>query len=182
MSSQARRTHRTLPSSLTGSPFWSSQACLLSWPNRWNIWHLWVRLILSFSLCIPLLRSSPPPHFIRAYSARMSFYRLKQFQCEVTGKSGLDYFQAVESERHEARTLHSRFSEPLKPAVLKAVQWRRSCSSSLCHPSFTPYCFRGHGPPWSPCRSSLRPLQGSLFRGREYVSLISHRTMSLPNL
>jgi hypothetical protein len=54
----------------------------------------------------------------------MSFYRLKQFQCEVTGKSGLDYFQAVESERQEARTLHSRFSEPLKPAVLKAVQWR----------------------------------------------------------
>ncbi|KAF5374801.1 hypothetical protein D9758_000115 [Tetrapyrgos nigripes] len=59
-----------------------------------------------------------------AYAARMSFYRLKQFQCEVTGKSGLDYFQAIESERQEARTLHSRFSEPLKPAVLKAVQWQ----------------------------------------------------------
>jgi bromodomain adjacent to zinc finger domain protein 1A len=59
-----------------------------------------------------------------AYAARMSFYRLKQFQCEVTGKSGLDYFQALESEQMEARTMHSRFSEPLKPAVLKAVQWR----------------------------------------------------------
>ncbi|KAF9535857.1 chromatin remodeling complex protein [Crepidotus variabilis] len=59
-----------------------------------------------------------------AYAARMSFYRMRQFQCEVTGKSGLDYFQAVESERQEARTLHSRFSEPLKPAVLKAVQWQ----------------------------------------------------------
>ncbi|RDB28913.1 hypothetical protein Hypma_015347 [Hypsizygus marmoreus] len=59
-----------------------------------------------------------------AYAARMSFYRLKQFQCEVTGKSGLDYFQAVESEKQEARTMHSRFSEPLKPAVLKAVQWQ----------------------------------------------------------
>ncbi|KAF9056339.1 chromatin remodeling complex protein [Panaeolus papilionaceus] len=59
-----------------------------------------------------------------AYAARMSFYRLRQFQCEVTGKSGLDYFQAVESERQEARTLHSRFPEPLKPAVLKAVQWQ----------------------------------------------------------
>jgi bromodomain adjacent to zinc finger domain protein 1A len=54
----------------------------------------------------------------------MSFYRLKHFQCEVTGKSGLDYFQAVESEQHEAKTMHSRFSEPLKPVVLKAVQWR----------------------------------------------------------
>ncbi|TFK30606.1 hypothetical protein FA15DRAFT_662605 [Coprinopsis marcescibilis] len=58
------------------------------------------------------------------YAARMSFYRLKQFQCEVTGKSGLDYFQALESERQEARTLHSRFPEPLKAAVLKAVQWQ----------------------------------------------------------
>ena len=56
----------------------------------------------------------------------MSFYRLKQFQCEVTGKSGLDYFQALESERHEARTMHSRFPDQLKAAVLKAVQWRKS--------------------------------------------------------
>ncbi|KAI0053291.1 chromatin remodeling complex protein [Auriscalpium vulgare] len=58
------------------------------------------------------------------YAARMSFYRLKQFQCEVTGKSGLDYFQALESEQMEARTMHSRFPEQLKPAILKAVQWQ----------------------------------------------------------
>jgi bromodomain adjacent to zinc finger domain protein 1A len=60
----------------------------------------------------------------RAYAARMSFYQSKQFQCEVTGKSGLNYFQALDSERQEASILHSRFSQPLKPAVLKAVQWR----------------------------------------------------------
>ncbi|KAH8100647.1 chromatin remodeling complex protein [Cristinia sonorae] len=59
-----------------------------------------------------------------AYSARMSFYRMKHFQCEVTGKSGLDYFQAIESEQQEARTMHSRFPEPLKAAVLKSVQWQ----------------------------------------------------------
>jgi len=59
-----------------------------------------------------------------AYAARMSFYRLRQFQCEVTGKSGLDYFQAIESEQSEARTMHSRFPEQLKSSVLKAVQWR----------------------------------------------------------
>ncbi|KIY45420.1 hypothetical protein FISHEDRAFT_66988 [Fistulina hepatica ATCC 64428] len=58
------------------------------------------------------------------YAARMSFYRLKQFQCEVTGKSGLDYFQAIQSERHEALTMHNRFSEPLKGPVLQAVQWQ----------------------------------------------------------
>jgi bromodomain adjacent to zinc finger domain protein 1A len=67
----------------------------------------------------------------RAYAARMSFYRLRQFQCEVTGKSGLDYFQAIESELLEARTMHSRFPEQLKSAVLKAVQWRE-CPSSFC--------------------------------------------------
>lgn len=59
-----------------------------------------------------------------AYAARMSFYHSKQFQCEVTGKSGLDYFEALSSERQEATVLHSRFSQPLKPAVLKAVQWQ----------------------------------------------------------
>lgn len=73
---------------------------------------------------------------VRAYAARMSFYRLKQFQCEVTGKSGLDYFQALDSERHEARTMHSRFPDPLKPAVLKAVQWRTSRPSSCCNEVF----------------------------------------------
>ncbi|KLO16987.1 hypothetical protein SCHPADRAFT_887277 [Schizopora paradoxa] len=58
------------------------------------------------------------------YAARMSFYKVKQFQCEVTGKSGLDYFQALESEQHEARELHQRFPEPLKYMVLRSVQWQ----------------------------------------------------------
>ena len=61
----------------------------------------------------------------------MSFYKLKQFQCDVTGKSGLDYLQALESEHQEARTLHSRFPEPLKAAVLSAVQWRESIQQLL---------------------------------------------------
>ncbi|KAI0036698.1 chromatin remodeling complex protein [Vararia minispora EC-137] len=59
-----------------------------------------------------------------AYAARISFYRLKQFQCEVTGKSGLDYFEALQSEKSEARIMHLRFPEPLKPAILQAVQWQ----------------------------------------------------------
>lgn len=86
------------------------------------------------------MRISPPAGLVlarsvlttpvrRQYAARMSFYRRKQFQCEVTGKSGLDYFQAQESEQYEARTMHSRFPEPLKAAVLKAVQWRMSTSA-----------------------------------------------------
>ena len=55
----------------------------------------------------------------------MTFYNLRQFQCEVTGKSGLTYFQAVQSEQEEARALHSKFPEQLKAAVLKSVQWRK---------------------------------------------------------
>lgn len=77
----------------------------------------------------------------RAYAARMSFYRLKQFQCDVTGKSNMDYFQALESELQEARVMHSRFPEPLKPSILKAVQWRTFVNSAVCDASYsTKFC------------------------------------------
>ncbi|KAF8310996.1 hypothetical protein DL93DRAFT_2083951 [Clavulina sp. PMI_390] len=59
-----------------------------------------------------------------AFSTRMSFYNMKIFQCELTGKSGLDYWQALESERSEAQTLHSRFPAELKAPILAAVQWQ----------------------------------------------------------
>jgi len=59
-----------------------------------------------------------------AYSARMTFYSMKIFQCELTGKGALDFFQALESERNEAMTLHARFPDQLKGPVLQAVQWR----------------------------------------------------------
>lgn len=63
----------------------------------------------------------------------------------MTGKSGLDYFQALESEQQEARTLHARFPQPLKAPVLRAVQWRElighhlfQCSVPLIrHPLFS---------------------------------------------
>jgi bromodomain adjacent to zinc finger domain protein 1A len=54
----------------------------------------------------------------------MTFYRSKQFQCEVTGKSNMNYFEALESELQEARIMHSRFPEPLKSGILSAVQFR----------------------------------------------------------
>lgn len=75
------------------------------------------------------------------YSARMAFYTMKVFQCELTGKSGLDYFQALSSERTEATTLHARFPAQLKGPVLSSVQWRMS-----------PHCsciVSGHSPPSS---------------------------------
>lgn len=70
----------------------------------------------------------------------MTFYKSNIFMCEVTGKTGLDYFQAAESERSESNNLHARFPEQLKAAVLRAVQWRTfvlgvhsySCTNILC--------------------------------------------------
>lgn len=84
----------------------------------------------------------------------MSFYKLKQFQCEVTGKSGLDYFQALESEQQEARTLHSRFPEPLKAAVLRSVQWRKHLVLSRLPTSAYPISVRGYGETRPPGRNS----------------------------
>ncbi|KZT59680.1 hypothetical protein CALCODRAFT_481381 [Calocera cornea HHB12733] len=59
-----------------------------------------------------------------AYCARRAFYLQPIFQCEVTGKSGLRFFDALKSERAEARTLESRFPEQLKAPVLRSVQFQ----------------------------------------------------------
>ncbi|KZO96217.1 hypothetical protein CALVIDRAFT_564095 [Calocera viscosa TUFC12733] len=59
-----------------------------------------------------------------AYCARRAFYLQPIFQCEVTGKSGLRFFDALKSERAEARTLEARFPEQLKAPVLRSVQFQ----------------------------------------------------------
>ncbi|KAJ9475362.1 Imitation switch two complex protein 1 [Pseudozyma hubeiensis] len=58
------------------------------------------------------------------YSNRLSFYNQKVFQCELTGKINLTYFEALKSERKEAIALHKIFPEQLKGPVLKAVQFQ----------------------------------------------------------
>jgi bromodomain adjacent to zinc finger domain protein 1A len=63
-----------------------------------------------------------------SFVSRMSFYRLKIFQCETSGRGNLTFFEALESEKSEARMLDARFPEQLKAAVLKSVQWRE-CQS-----------------------------------------------------
>ncbi|EJT97839.1 hypothetical protein DACRYDRAFT_71506 [Dacryopinax primogenitus] len=59
-----------------------------------------------------------------AYCSRRAFYLQPIFQCEVTGKSGLRFFDALRSERAEARLLESRFPEQLKASVLRSVQFQ----------------------------------------------------------
>ncbi|CDR99010.1 hypothetical protein [Sporisorium scitamineum] len=58
------------------------------------------------------------------YSNRLSFYNQKIFQCELTGRINLSYFEALKSERKEAIALHKVFPEQLKGPVLKAVQFQ----------------------------------------------------------
>jgi len=83
---------------------------------------------------LSILQGSVAEYSDSSYASRMSFYKAKQFQCDVTGKGGLDFFQALNSEQQEARTLHSRFPEQLKGPVLRAVQWRAhiSCPAPSC--------------------------------------------------
>ncbi|EST08685.1 DDT domain protein [Kalmanozyma brasiliensis GHG001] len=58
------------------------------------------------------------------YSNRLSFYQQKVFQCELTGKINLTYFEALKSERKEAIALHKIFPEQLKGPVLKSAQFQ----------------------------------------------------------
>ncbi|WVF69958.1 hypothetical protein IAT40_004743 [Kwoniella sp. CBS 6097] len=59
-----------------------------------------------------------------SFCARRQFYLQPLFQCEVSGKSSLTYFAAMQSEQKEVRQLHSRFPRQLKKAVLSAVQFQ----------------------------------------------------------
>lgn len=59
-----------------------------------------------------------------SYSNRLTFYNQKIFQCELTGRINLTYFEALKSERKEAIALHKIFPEQLKAPVLRAVQFQ----------------------------------------------------------
>ncbi|GAA6007157.1 hypothetical protein JCM10207_001527 [Rhodosporidiobolus poonsookiae] len=59
-----------------------------------------------------------------AYAARLTFLLSRQFQCEYSGKTNLDYFSALQSEKAESRIVRERFPDPLKGRVLGTVQFR----------------------------------------------------------
>ncbi|WRT64827.1 uncharacterized protein IL334_001763 [Kwoniella shivajii] len=59
-----------------------------------------------------------------SFCVRRAFYSQPLFQCEVSGKSNLSYYTAMQSEQKEVRQLHSRFPRQLKKAVLSAVQFQ----------------------------------------------------------
>lgn len=58
-----------------------------------------------------------------SYLRRRDFYHQKHFTCEITGHSGLTFFDALESETQGSRELDSTFPEPLRGPVLRKVQF-----------------------------------------------------------
>lgn len=58
------------------------------------------------------------------YAARLSYYHQRIFQCELSGKSNLTYFEAAESEAQQTRAIQSQFPDALKVPVLRAAQFQ----------------------------------------------------------
>ncbi|GAA5922875.1 hypothetical protein JCM1841_003769 [Sporobolomyces salmonicolor] len=59
-----------------------------------------------------------------SYAARLTFLLSRTFQCEYSGKTNLDYFSALQSEKAESRVVRERFPDELKGRVLATVQFQ----------------------------------------------------------
>lgn len=53
----------------------------------------------------------------------MDWYKARKFICEISGHSGLSFFDALKSESAGARDVESTFPEPLKQPVLRKIQF-----------------------------------------------------------
>ncbi|KAI1261207.1 ATP-utilizing chromatin assembly and remodelling N-terminal-domain-containing protein [Xylariaceae sp. FL1019] len=58
------------------------------------------------------------------YLARMDFYNQKRFICQITGHSGMSFFEALKSELAGAEEVEQAFPEALKGPVLRRVQFQ----------------------------------------------------------
>ncbi|KAK5946191.1 hypothetical protein PMZ80_000332 [Knufia obscura] len=58
-----------------------------------------------------------------AYLQRMDWYKARKFICEISGHSGLSFFDALKSETAGARDVDSAFPEALKQPVLRKIQF-----------------------------------------------------------
>ncbi|KAJ5894703.1 hypothetical protein N7495_006394 [Penicillium taxi] len=57
------------------------------------------------------------------YLSRMDFYKQRRFICEITGHSGLNFFEAHRSEMEESREVNNSFPEALKEPILRRIQF-----------------------------------------------------------
>ncbi|KAK0375553.1 hypothetical protein CLIM01_07106 [Colletotrichum limetticola] len=58
------------------------------------------------------------------YLTRMDFYKQRRFICQITGHSGLTFFEALKSELAGAEEVEQAFPEALKGPVLRRVQFQ----------------------------------------------------------
>jgi hypothetical protein len=58
------------------------------------------------------------------YLNRVDFYRRKTFTCEISGRTGLDFFEALHSEVNGSKEIQDSFPESLRRPVLKEVHHR----------------------------------------------------------
>ncbi|KAF3360738.1 Ankyrin repeat, PH and SEC7 domain containing protein secG [Verticillium dahliae VDG1] len=58
------------------------------------------------------------------YLARMDFYKQRRFNCQISGHSGLTFFEALKSETAGAEEIEQAFPEALKGPVLRRVQFQ----------------------------------------------------------
>lgn len=59
------------------------------------------------------------------YLARMDFYKRHKFSCEITGSSGLTYFEAYVSEQKEYAETDANFPEALREHILKFLLFNK---------------------------------------------------------
>lgn len=59
------------------------------------------------------------------YIARMDFYTRHKFVCEITGSSGLTFFEAYASEQKEYTDTDANFPEALREHILKFLQFNK---------------------------------------------------------
>ncbi|CAO1603507.1 hypothetical protein XANCAGTX0491_007094 [Xanthoria calcicola] len=67
----------------------------------------------------------------QSYLQRGDFYRQKRFSCEITGHSGLTFFEAFQSESDASGEVEDAFPHALKGPILRKVQF--STISRLDH-------------------------------------------------
>ncbi|QSZ29448.1 hypothetical protein DSL72_003962 [Monilinia vaccinii-corymbosi] len=58
------------------------------------------------------------------YLARMDFYKQRRFICQISGHSGLSFFEALKSELAGAQEVEEAFPNALKMPILRRVQFQ----------------------------------------------------------
>ena len=144
---------RALPT--CASAFWlfTSSGNPLGQPNQTpnsqtSTWlHHRARTLLTYAIrCYSLPSTS-------SYSQRMQFYLQKVFVDEYSGKSGIDYFEALDTEFEESKKTSDKFPDALKPKVLRACQFRECPATSIYRKIVCSLC--------SPCSQSWKDARTS---------------------